>query len=202
MKFPSNIAGAITNLDSDWVRYGLPAVFLTIIFFFAIRFEDQAEPPPAPPRVAAERPSRPPPFSAAQPKVAILEDHPQMPPGNPAQSMAPRNMAMTHPVAPQTAHPFGQLPASAIADPKTEGRRAVCIAIQRSLVSVRRRHRKGRALELAKGIYRGTGGPEAADEEVNTALSEYARGLWSEAQCPPTPGVPALPKGAIADVMR
>jgi hypothetical protein len=119
--------------------------------------------------------------------------------------MAPRiivGSSKMPPIAPRTAQPFGQLPASAIADPKTEGRRAVCIAISRSLVSVRRRHRKGRALELAKGIYRGQSGPEAAEEEVNTALTEYARGVWSEAQCPPTPGVPPLTKGAIADVMR
>jgi hypothetical protein len=46
IRLPVTITSAILNAESDWIRYGVPAVLLTVIFFFAMRFETPTVAPP------------------------------------------------------------------------------------------------------------------------------------------------------------
>lgn len=46
IRLPGTITSAILNAESDWIRYGAPAVLLTAIFFFAMRFEAATVAPP------------------------------------------------------------------------------------------------------------------------------------------------------------
>jgi len=192
---PLTIVAAIPTAQSDWVRYGLPAVVLTAIFFFAIRFEaDNAATPPVQPPIAATK--RPP--SRATSFSSLERTGPGMPSGNLDQGRSLTERS----IAPRVPQPYNQPAAAALSEPQAEGRRALCGAVQFALTRVKRKHWKTKAMENAIASYRGKGGSGAAEGAVNSALMDYGRGKWDEAQCPPTVGVPPLAKGTIGAVMR
>ena len=43
----TTLTTAFPRAQSDWIRYGLPAVMLTVIFFFAIRYESNTAEAPS-----------------------------------------------------------------------------------------------------------------------------------------------------------
>jgi len=196
VKRPAEIVAAIANLDSDWVRYGLPAVLLTVIFFSAMRFEaGKVEPPSAPP-VSARNPL-PPRTGSFSVSPLATEDHPRAASGNFAPGMA----AMQQPIGIRPGVPFVHPPAAAFSNPQVEGRRAVCGTAQLIIARGKRRRLILRARQIAIATYRGQGGPQAAEQAVNRTIDEYKHGIWSESQCPAAPGMPPLPKGAIAELI-
>ena len=193
----ATLATAFPNAQSDWIRYGLPAVVLTVIFFFAIRFEsNNTEPPSQKPSIVAREagsagpPSRMTGFSGAQ---SVPENRADISNGNPVQG------------APMIGHPIVPLPPPRVAASsqlQVDGRRALCGAVQYVLARVRRKHWKTNAMAMAIQTYRGASGDSpAAAAAINSALIEYGQGKWDETQCPPGGGA-ALAKGAIGTVMR
>src|SRR5580704_14465417 len=79
---PSLTRSAIPNAQSDWIRYGLPAVLLTAIFFVAMRYEG-AQPDSVPARPPTVEPAHP----ATKPRSlsapgSITAAGPEMPPRN------------------------------------------------------------------------------------------------------------------------
>ncbi len=202
LSLPSSLATGIFSSESDWVRYGLPAVLLTAIFFFAMRFQSgdvQTQPvaPPAPKAkphaVAAKTAPQAAPAVAAAPPVANLAP-PQRPP-------EPRRLPLQPPAAVAIAPPAAP-GTQAMSVQEKEGRKALCNAVEYAVGRLKKRRRKVRALEMAFAAYRGPGGPQAAQQAVNAALQSYGAGSWDEAQCPTLSGTAPLPKGAIAEVMR
>lgn len=190
----SSLTTAIPDAQSDWIRYGLPAVVLTVIFFFAIRYESNNVESPLPMVVAQKAaPSR---LKAFASLPTSGENRADISNRNPVQGAPLTAPAMTSrpslPLRP---------PAVALAQPQAEARRALCSAVQYALARVKRGHWRAKAMEIAIRGYRGQGGPQAAEGVINSALVDYGRGKWDEAQCPPG-GVPPLAKGAIASVMR
>jgi hypothetical protein len=199
LELSSTILAAITNLESDWVRYGLPAIVLTVIFFFAMRFEagniDASLVSSADTKkvvVSAEaKPSAG--FSGAD------EAHPQISTGMlEHEAVAAPQFGASRPAQPY-AQPLGSMTRS---NPATECRRALCGAVQYALARVEKRHQKLRAMQFAVEGCRVQGDRQTADRAVNSALAEYERGMWDESQCPSIPGRAPLAKGAIAQVMR
>jgi hypothetical protein len=176
LKLPSRIGAAVPYLESDWVRYGVPAVLLTAIFFVSMRYKVEAPPSP-PPTVAARNPvQRDHPLQMPMPQRAVVPTFPQ----------PHRQMAMGAPPP----------------DVQTEGRRALCIAVQQTLSGASKTYSKMNIMRFAVRSYRGEGGTRGAIRAVNVALGQYRSGVWSEAQCPPALGTAPLPKGAIAEAMR
>jgi hypothetical protein len=200
LELPSSIVAAITNLESDWVRYGLPAVVLTVIFSFAMRFDagniDSSLAPSADTKkvvVSAEaKPSSR--FSDAD------EAHPPISTG----MLGHEAVATQQFGAPRPAQPYAQPPRSmTLSSPSNECRRALCGAVQYALARVEKKHRKMRAMQFAiEGCRAQSGGGQTGDLAVNSTLAEYERGIWDESQCPSIPGRAPLAKGAIAQVMR
>jgi hypothetical protein len=197
LKLPPRIVAATPYLDSDWVRYGVPAVLLAAIFFVSMRYQtDKVESPPSPPAVAARNPLRSslPASSSAPEGRALTATQPYLQPAMPIPQRA---------VPPTAPRPYHQMATGAApADVQTEGRRALCLAVQHALSGAGGTYSKMNVMRLAVGNYRGQGGPRAAIRAVNLALEQYKSGAWSEAQCPPTLGAAPLAKGAIAEVMR
>ena len=198
---PSSIGSAISNPQSDWIRYGLPAVLLTAIFLVAMRYEaDQLDAVPVrPPAVELTHPAaKPRSFSIPGSVTAV---RPEMPPGNLETERSPTqhfNQPLTPPRPPVA---YRQPAPAVLSGPQDEGRRAVCGSVQWALARVRPRNRKVKAMKRAIETYQGPGGSPAADAAVSRALADYGSGKWDESQCPATGGAP-LAKGAIAQIMR
>jgi hypothetical protein len=195
--FPSAVAGGFLNAESDWIRYGLPAILLTAIFFFAIRSETPtATSPRLRPPVGARKTALP---AAKTFSVSPFAtgDHGKVPSSGIEQgrSMTPPSFVF-HPAPPPVQPAMAGLSKVQIA-----GRRAVCSAVQYSLARVKKKHWKSKAMEMAIQSYRGQGGPQAADGAVSNALTDYAHGTWDESQCTALGGSP-LSRGATAEVMR
>ncbi len=196
-RLPANLITAIPAAESDWVRYGLPAVVLTVIFFFAIRYEtNDVESPVQRPMVVAPKPTAPRSKAfAALPSSG--ENRADISNGNPVQGRP----VIVPPTSSRATVPFHP-PAIALPLSQSEGIRALCSATQYALARVKRSHWRAKAMEIAIQSYRGQGGPQAAEAAINSALADYGRGRWDETQCPSGGVTPALAKGAIAAVMR
>ena len=198
LSFPFTTISAILNAESDWIRYGLSAVLLTAIFFFAMRFEGaNIESPPVRPATGARKVA-PPGATLFSDSPKVIGDRPKMPYDNLESGMTVTQRSP----APAAAEPHGQAATDALSEQQTEGRRALCSAVGYVLGKVKKKHRKTKALAMAIKIYRGQGGPQAADRAVSGALEDYGRGRWDEDQCPPAVGGTPLPKGAIGEVVR
>lgn len=193
----------LLNADSDWIRYGLPAILLTGIFFVAMRVHDSGLPQPLA-MPAAVRPAVSAPFVAPRPRARNL----QVEGGNPMSAARPqsipqpRNVARTPPLGASVGGAArGQFTGAGLTDEQREGRRAVCEAVERVYPSVKRgKHRKNKALQIALSNYHGPGSDsEAASRAVTKAIDDYQRGAWSDEQCNFGPD---LPKGAIEETLR
>ena len=197
LSLPFTIFAAILNAESDWIRYGLPAVLLTAIFFFAMRFEAAKieSPPVRPPGARKIAPSGATSFSASP---IVSGGRPKMPHDN----LEPGTTVTQRSTAPVVAEPHGQPATDALSEQQTEGRRALCSAVGYVLNKGKKKHRKTNALEIAIEAYGGKGGPQAADRAISGALEDYGRGKWDEKQCPPAAGRAPLTQGAIGEVMR
>lgn len=196
LSLPFTIIVTILNAESDWIRYGLPAVLLTAIFFFAIRFEAaNIETPPVRPPTGARKVA-PPGATSFSASPIISGDRPKMPYGNLEPGMTHRSTAAV------AAGRYGQTATTALSEQQTEGRRALCSAVGYVFKKGRKKHRKSKALEMAVEAYRGQGGPQAADQAIRGALEDYGRGRWGEEQCPNATGSTPLPEGTIGEVMR
>ena len=197
VQFILGLGAAALNVESDWVRYGLPAILLTAIFFFAMRLEAPkvALPLLRPPMGA--RKLAPPAATSFSVPPFTSGDRPKMPSNGTAQGMA-----MTPPSSSfRAAQPRGLTAVGALSREQVEGRRALCSAVQYALTRVKRKHWKTKAMEIATESYRGQGGPQAAGGAISSALTDYAGGKWDEGQCAAVGGSP-LSKGSIAEVMR
>jgi hypothetical protein len=181
---PVATVGSVLNAESDWIRYGLPALILTVIFFFAMRHDS------APVGGAA----------SLQPPLNH-QNHSAVPP----DSLAP-NLTMTVPGAgasvPGQQAVAPNLPsAQGIIPQQLEARRALCTAarLASSMPAIRR---KPTVLRYAISGYKGSGGFQVAVRTVNEAAADYAAGKWSEDECPASPDGARLAKGAIGQALR
>ena len=192
---PSRILASISDPHTDWIRYGVPAVLLTLIFFFAIRF--QANRVDSVPTLRPLRTSKI--ISPERPIFAgpSAGDESRTLPQTTAESRVPKPAIAALPRAGQPQMPV----AAGLTEQQIIGRKAVCDAAQFALSKVRKRHWRARALEFAMQAYQGRGGAQAANQAINTALQEYGRGIWDESQCLPSTGN-KLAKGVIAQVLR
>jgi hypothetical protein len=198
LSLPFTTIAAILNAESDWIRYGLPAVLLTAIFFFAMRFVGaNIEAPPVRPPTGARQVAPPGAISFSD-SALVRGDRPKMPYDN----LEPGVRVPQRSTAPAAAERHGQPATDALSEQQTEGRRALCSAVGYVLRKVKKKHRKTKALAMAIEVYRGQGGPQAADRAVSGALEDYGRGRWDEDQCPPAVGGTPLPKGAIGEAVR
>ncbi len=201
---PGRLFGAIFNSESDWIRYGIPAVVLTAIFFVAMRFEGPAtESPSAQPNADLRKTIRPKPnvFSAAPMPAGNLPEKPDNnPPAMPAPE--PANEVAAQPAGASAASgSFGQLQTGGSSPEEIAGRQALCNAVR--IISKRASMHRGQiVIGMAIQSYQGPGGAEAAKPAVMKALSEYKSGAWSDEQCPSPLGTTPLPRGTIAGVMR
>ena len=198
---PSRLLGSILNSDSDWIRYGIPAVVLTAIFFIVMRFEAPTTESPSAQMNADVRKTirtKPNVFSA-----------PPMPAGNPPEksdnnppavlATESGNEAATKPSG--ASGTFGQLQTGGSSPEEIAGRQALCNAVR--ITSKRPSMRRGQmVIGMAIQSYQGPGGAEAAKPAVMKAFSNYKSGAWSDEQCPSPLGTTPLPRGTIAEVMR
>jgi hypothetical protein len=181
---PVATVGSVLNAESDWIRYGLPALILTVIFFFAMRHDS------APVGGAASFQS---PINHRSGSAI------------PPNSFAP-NLTMTVPGAgasapgQQAAAP--NLPnAQGITPQQLEARRALCTAARpaSNMPAIRR---KSTVLRYAVSGYKGSGGFQTAVRIVNEQLADYSAGKWSEDDCPASPDGVRIAKGAIGQALR
>jgi len=198
---PTTVIGGVLNAESDWIRYGLPAVLLTTIFFVAMRVES----PPA--QMRALSVNRPTLHAAVIKEGDRSKLSPPMAAGDSTQRTVPLmqqrvDLNQRQRPAPSAANVANNAPHTegAAADP-AEARRSLCIAV--GLASkITPNRRKARALRFAIAGYRGKGNFQVAERAVNDAISDYTAGKWSEAQCPPDPDGSRLPKGAIGEAVK
>ena len=185
---PVATVGAVLNAESEWIRYGLPAFILTVIFFFAMRHDS---------------PQQPAPVGGSAPSQSLLNHHRHL--AMPQNSFA-RNLTMGVPGAGPAVpgkHSVAPIPPSAqgSTSQQLEARRALCTAarLASSMPAIRR---KSTVLRYAISGYKGSGGFQAAVRTVNDAASEYKAGKWSENDCPASPDGVRMAKGAIGEALR
>jgi hypothetical protein len=193
----------VLNADSDWVRYGLPAILLTGIFFAAMRVQD-SELPQHHAITALAKPAVSAPFVAPRSRARDRKVEAQNPvSGAMTQSIPHPNVVARVPSSGAGARraPVTNFTDAGLTDEQREGRRAVCEAVARVYASVKRgKHRKNRALQIAVSNYHGPGSdPDAAERAVTKAIDDYQRGAWSDEQCNFGPD---LPKGTIGETLR
>src|SRR5271166_1996326 len=140
---PVATIGAILNAESDWIRYGLPAFLLTVIFFFAMRHDSPPE--PAVVGVASSFQSRPNPVNQ---------------PAMPQNSLA-RNLTMTIPpsvsaVPPQQSVVPNPPSVQGTTPQQLEAIHALCTAT-RLAANVPAIRRKATVLRYAVSGYKGAG---------------------------------------------
>ena len=198
------------SADSDWIRYGLPAILLTVIFFVAMRSNETSVVSPHlfSAKTGSIKPAPPALLSGQRARLPMTDGD------NPAS----RAMTSTFPALPGATRPpsfglvrspAGSATEAATADPhwadglseqQKDGRRAVCDATRRVYQSVKRgKRRKNKAMQTALGNYGNGADFDTANLAVTKALDDYGRGAWSEEKCNPGPG---LPKGAIGLTFR
>jgi hypothetical protein len=181
---PVATVGAILNSESEWIRYGLPAVLLTVIFFFAMRRESPPQLAPIGGTLSLQSRSSP-------------ANHPAMP-----QHGFARDLTLTVPGAPSgvAQRPAAPNVATAQRASVQEARRALCFATRVASTTPAIR-RKSTVLRYAVSGYRG-GGFQTAARAVNEAVSEYTAGKWNEDECPASPDGVRIAKGAIGEALR
>ena len=211
LRIPRAIIDSILNAESDWIRYGLPALILTV-FFSAMMLSKQAAEPeqretqPPPSRLKVAEPTRPPfqpAFQQAEVPNGPLPDRPAFsPPPAPPMAASNSNGPPMANSAVSAEERQKQLAAEAVKWKwKDEGRRALCDAVRASLPAFKEGTLlKHTTIHQARADFRGD--REMADKAVDQALIDYERNLWDESQCPGTPGQPRMSKGTINAVMK
>jgi hypothetical protein len=192
------------DADSDWVRYGLPAILLTGIFFVAMRFSDANVESPHPSSVTTASVksllSAPLSLRRERDRIPMSEGHS---PGSGTVAQAIPEPLVHAPLsrfAPATPPAGDPHWADGLSEQDREARRAVCEAARRVNESVKRgKHRKNRAFQIAISGYRGGGDVDIANRVVTKAIDDYGRNIWSEEKC--NPGQ-VLSKGSIGATFR
>ncbi len=187
---PASTIGAVLNAESDWIRYGLPAFLLTVIFFLAMRYEAPPEPAPA----GIEKPAR-------GVKSSVHS------PFNPANQPAIPNLTLTVPRAESAGGPAQQ--AVVPSQPRVQGttpqqleaRRALCNAT-RLAANTPAIRRKATVLRYAVSAFKGGGGFQTAARAVNEAVIDYTAGKWNEDECPAAPDSVRIARGSIGAAIR
>ena len=181
---PAATFGAVLNAESDWIRYGLPALILTVIFFFAMRHDSAPVGGGASFQSPVKHQSR-----SAIPQNSFARNLMTTGPG--AASSAPREQA----VVPNPPNAQGITPQ------QLEARRALCTAarLASSMPAIRR---KSTVLRYAISGYKGAGGLQSAVRIVNEQAADYRAGKWGEDQCPASPDGVRIAKGAIGEALR
>jgi len=206
LRIPRAIIESILNAESDWIRYGLPAVLLTVIFS-AMMLSKQAselavpEPMPASPHSkAAENVHRN--FQQAEAPSSSPAERPAIlpPPAAPPPEVTQRHLPSVDTSVPAE-NRQRQLAAEAVKwGWKEEGRRALCDATRASIPDFKAGTlHKHFTVHLARANFKGE--REMADKAVDQALLDYQRHLWDETQCPEVPGQPRMSKGTIDAVI-
>ncbi len=207
LRIPRAIIDSILNAESDWIRYGLPALVLTVVFSALMLSKQGAGPEPQKPIEApvhskvAENFHR----SFQQPAASngSLPERPAFSPP-PAAPIAESNQVRL-PAADAPAAAAGrqkELAAEAVKwGWREEGRRALCDAVRASIPDFKAgKLHKHYTIHLARANFKGE--REMADRAVDEALRDYERNLWNEAQCPEVPGQPRMSKGTIDAVIQ
>jgi len=188
LKFPLDLLTRFLNAESDWVRYGIPALVLTVVLSIAMASRSNNA-------GSLQTPSNPRAASLRKPAGPALVQ-----PGAPSREQVSEAPVDSAPTQPQTE----QLAAGADQTPKVvgsaAGRIALCQGVQAALPHFNQGilHKLEPVL-LARKAYRGGGGPKMAAQAVDQAITDYNSGAWSEADCPSTA---VLPKGLIGDVVN
>ena len=184
LKLPLDLAERLLNTESDWIRYGLPALILTVALSIAMASKsDQGD--------SSRTPFRP--RSVGLAKSAVSADGSNDASANEQRADSPNNSALAKPQMGRPAPELSKADGSA-------GRIAVCEAVKASLPDYKAgKLRKLEAIRRARQGYRGQNAPQMASQSVNQALLDYNAGVWSEADCP-NPGL--LSKGLIGAVVN
>lgn len=204
LRIPRAIIGSILNAESDWIRYGLPALLLTIIFSAMMVSKQSSTLPAQPASPQSSSPSQ----AAERPHRVIQHLHgPRNPlPGQPGVSPPAMPMAESRPPATDTSINAEARQKQLAAEAakwgwKEEGRRALCDATRASIPDFKAGTlHKHYTIHLARANFRGD--RTMADKAVDQALIDYQRNVWDESQCPDAPGQPRMPKGAIDAVIK
>ena|ERR1700693_1517173 len=200
---PGRVFGPVLGAQSDWIRYGIPAVVLTVVFFTAMRFQTATnEPPASQSNVDIRKAFRPkpnvfsaPPTGGANPSGQSDSNPPPVIANEPANEAPPQPSGASS--GPGT---FGQVQAAGSPE-QVAARQALCNAAR--FLSNRPAPGRGRVvLRLAMQSYHGPGGSEGGRDAVMQAITEYNHGTWSDEQCPSPVGTTPLRKGTIGEVMR
>ena len=188
LKFPLDLLGRFLNAQSDWVRYGIPALILTVVLSITMaNRSNDADSLQTPSNPTAARPAKPAGPALVQPGAPTREE----------VSEPPADSAPPKPRTQQLAAGADQKP-NAVGS--AAGRIAVCQGVQAALPHFNQGFlHKLEPVLLARKAYRGEGGPRMAVQAVDQALTDYNSGAWSEADCP---NAAALPKGIIGDVVN
>jgi|SRR5579872_3728226 len=197
---PGRVFGPLLGAQSDWIRYGIPAVVLTVVFFTAMRFQAATDDTVASQsNVDVRKAFRPKPNVLAPAPANPSEQSANNPP--PVLASGPANEAPPQPSgASRGPGTFGQVQAAGSPE-QVAARQALCNAVR--FLSNRPSASRGKVvLRLAMQSYHGPGGSEAGRDAVMQAVTEYKRGAWSDEQCQSPLGTTPLRKGTIGEVMR
>jgi len=201
VRLPTRALDPILSAESDWIRYGVPALVLTVIFFVLMRTQapttESSAPPPSSAEVAAKSPlhSKLNPFSAAPaPPASPPDEHSHNSPPPEQPPAAPANEVASQP--PPASGSFGQTQGGAAQ--QTAARLALCNAV-RYAATKPPQSRSRLAMTMAMQTYRG---PGASRDAVMQALADYRRGGWSDEQCPTPLGVTPLRHGMIGSTIK
>lgn len=206
LRIPRAVINSILNAESDWIRYGLPAVVLTIIFSALMLSKPASEP-----RESLQGPSHSTGAEGAQvgrqrtgTENGSASEQPALAPSLSVPESA--NAFSKRPPSTDVSAAAGSRQKELAAEAvkwgwRDEGRRALCQAVRDSLPDFKAgKLHKHRVVHLARSTFRGD--HEMADQAVDQALVDYARGTWSEAQCPEEPGHGPMSKGTIDAVVN
>jgi hypothetical protein len=184
LRWPFDVTSRLLDTDSDWIRYGLPALILTIVLSIAManKSEDSG---------SSSIPSSPKSAVSTKPAFPAFVPRSESPAG--PVSGVPKDSGWSKP---------GTDPFAAVTQKREEagnaGRNALCSAVATVLPDYKAgKLRRMQLVLIAREAYHGPNGPQAAAQSINKAMADYTTGAWSEADCPNSP---ALPKGTIGDV--
>jgi len=204
VSLPVRALDPILSAESDWIRYGVPAVVLTVIFFILMRTQAPSTGSSVPPPSEAVQQRQPlhfgpKPFSATPQPAGNI---PEVAANNPAPisepPVAPTNEVVSQP-APASGS-FGQMQGGGTPQ-QIAARLALCNAVR--FAATRPAQARNRlAMTMAMQTYRGPGGAEASRDAIMQAMAEYRRGVWSDEQCPTPMGTTPLRHGMIGGTIK